>query len=169
METWKYCIYGCGNCKIEIHDDRVKFIGPGDILDWGHNAIDLIQDLLDSPRGIPLKYFITCTYDAVFSDLIIPADSTEYLLSNKFKKDLIQQTISGISYGMIYYSSIRTEWTRANTLYSLTLSIHELDFFKENASKMRNFSTIHKLLSEIPISTTHPHPRVHKSIRQRKA
>lgn len=167
MEKWWTCRYACGNCTLDIYDERVKYIDPTSILEWAHDVIDLIEHSFIHYEGIPLKYYITCSHEATLSNFITPKDNNEYIKSNKYKSDIIQQVSFNISHAMIHYSVIRKQWLNSDSYNSLTLSIHEIHSFRERMMNVNKLSQVRKMLNQIPITTSFPYTRVHRQIRQR--
>lgn len=167
MESWIKCEDGCGNCRLSITDDRFLFIDPSNLLEWAHSAIDFIEDSFNDFVGIPLRYFITCTYEARIYGQITPINDSRYIRSQEFKRDLMEQCISTISHTMMIHSNKRRDIAQTRSSVYNILSINDLISFQSDMTTQSRFSIIHAALDEISIVRSDVRPRVQKTIKQR--
>lgn len=101
MEQWIKCKSECGNCELNIKDNRFLSVLPADIIEWAHNLLDYIILYRHDIQGFPLDYFISCNNSARINTCIVSADISENVsLSN----NIFQHVIRDISHCMIIYS-----------------------------------------------------------------
>lgn len=168
MESWVTCEDGCGNCLLSVNHDNFLLIKPSNVLEWAHSVVDLVEDSIGKSTGIPLLYFITCTYGAYTSGQIAPHNDSRYMGSRTFNEDLIKQCISTISHVMMFHSTRRKEVARANSTKYKILSIDDLELFQREMMSQLRFNIIHAALDEISIVDTSVIVRTYKDIRQRR-
>lgn len=167
MGSWIGCGRGCGNCMFPVTDEYIRYVDPSDILEWAHKTIDLIEDELDNFTGIPLRFFITCTYEAKISGQIAPKNNLQYSRSRTFLRDLIKHSVSTISHAMITHSEDRRNTAHINSSNGMMLSINDIMCFKRDMDNQTKFSIIHAALDEISIISSNIGPRTQRAIRQR--
>lgn len=149
---WRKCTRGCGRCMVNVRDRQFLFIEPENILEWARNVIDMVDDMGSDMKGVPLTYYITCTYGAVVSDIISPPESFRYNKSNGYKKDLYMNVISTLSSTMILYSLGRQDVLYTGMGMCSTLSTRDILLFKQQTLRQQRFDVIHAMINMISIA-----------------
>jgi hypothetical protein len=131
MEYWLRCENECGNCKLNIKDNRFLSILPSDIIDWAHNLLNYVDLQGNTMRGFPLDYFIACDNSAGISNYMISTQTNSNTLS---RKAILHYIIADISHYMILY-------TRSKIYLNRTLNSRLPYFVKSDIDDFRNFGT----------------------------
>jgi hypothetical protein len=151
MEIWKKCEGGCGKCILNVKSKQFVYIDPFNILEWAHNVIDIIEEYGITMGGIPLKYFITCTYGAIVSDIISLPGPVRYTDCTTYKRDLLRDIISTLSYTMIMYTTSRIVVSRNMEHISMVLSPTSILSFKTHTLRQQKFTAIHSMIDNISV------------------
>lgn len=154
-------------CQLDADDHRFTFIDPCHVLQWAHDLINLIEQSIYDLQGIPLKFSITCTYQAKISTFISPDDGSIYLKPAQFRRDIVQQMVSQLSHIMIMYSHGRQHMTSSPIYIYSMLSINDILSFKDDMINQHRFSLIRVALDDVRIVDTSAYTRVYKPVRQR--
>lgn len=124
------------------------------MIEWAHNVIDVAEDLLGDSRGLPGSYKFSCDTTALPVDFILPSDADEYLGSREHQKQLIHHAVGLIYRSLKWYSDERLLLSRSRGETLTTLSLCDIDDFKQCMTNQLWFSVVHAAIDEINIITT---------------
>jgi hypothetical protein len=157
VAKWRKCGGSCGTCSVASTSKLLRTLKPDRLIEWAHNVLDMAEDLLVDQRGVPGGYRIKCDMGTLPTNFLLTQNFEGYIGSRQHQEDLISNAVETIAMCMRVYNSERTALSESINRALPTLSLVDVDDFKECMKKQVWFSVIHAGVDEINIITSTAH------------
>lgn len=154
VAKWRKCGGSCGTCSTMSTSKSLRTTKPDRMIEWAHSVIDVAEDLLGDPRGLPANYKFNCDTTASPVDFILPNNTDEYLGSREHQKQLICHAVGVIYRSLKCYSDERILLSRSREETLAMLSLCDIDDFKQYMVNQLWFSVVHAAIDQINITMT---------------
>lgn len=151
---WRQCAKPCGTCSVPSTSKLLKTVKPDRMIEWAHSVLDVAEDLVADPRGLPGSYKFKCDITAVPANFMLPKGAEAYLGSRQHQEELLQHAVNSIEKSLATYSDNRVSLGKSMKKPLTMLSLCDIDDFKRCMTNQLWFSVVHAAIDQISITST---------------